>query len=382
MKNSLWPALILCVVAACFVDSTVQAGEVKRTTPPETATAQELPSANVFLSPETGLVIDAGESRFELHGYAWFRAQSDTRVGDETDLEGSIPVGRLFAIGSLLDSKLVFFAQPEFAGSSVKLLDLFAEWRFDPAFQIRVGQFRLPYSRAYITPLTNLELTSRGLVIDQFSLGRDTGAMVSGLLAKGLVHYDLAVVNGATINNLENDRDAPAVVARTEFRFGEPVPYDQAPSLVLKDPKGLTLGMGGAYSRRAVRGPTGTSTEELWNAALDVAWMHGPISVRAESFVRSSHNSPRVSTAFGAYAQIGTFVVPRKIEVGTRAGWLTDGPDVQTYEAFLAGYWKSGERALGHHLKTILSYRFDSRDADGLDGSDRHVLRIQTQIFF
>ena len=205
--------------------------------------------------------------------------------------------------GSLFDSKLHFFAQPEFAGSSTKLLDLFAEWRFNDAFHFRVGQFRTPYSRAYITPLTNLQLTTRGLVIDQFGLGRDTGAMASGSLAEGLFHYDIAVVNGATINDHSGDRDAPAVIGRAEFRFGDLIPYDQAPSLVLDDPNGLTLGFGGAFARRGITGAQGVSTEQLWNVAADLAWTRGPVSLRTEGFWRTARRSPRPANAFGVYAR-------------------------------------------------------------------------------
>ena len=352
--------------------------------PAEAATAERAdpPLARVHLSPESGFVVDSEDARFELHGYGWFRAETDTRVGGESDLTGSIPVARVFSVGSAFDSKLRLFAQTEFAGARVDFLDLFAEWQFDSAFRLRVGQFRTPYSRAYITPLTNLQMPTRGLVLDHFKLDRDTGAMASGSFASGFFHYDLAVVNGATINTREGDRDAPAVILRTEFRFGDPVPYDQAPSLGLEDPRGLTLGLGGAFSRRAIKGAGGTIREENWNAAADLAWMHGPISVRTETFMRASRNSPRVATAFGAFTQLGVFVVPRQVEIGGRAGWLSDGPDIQSYEAFLTTYWKSGDRVLGHHLKAILSYRFDSRSPNGVDARDRHSLLLQAQIFF
>ncbi len=367
--------LVLCLDAVCVRADDQMYGEPV----PE----GESENVEVTLGPTTGLVVDAGPSRLELHAYTWLRAETDTRVGDETDLQASVPVGRVILQGSFFDSQLHFFAQPEFGGGSTRLLDLFAEWHVSDALQFRVGQFRTPYSRAFITPLTNLELPTRGLLVDAFGLGRDTGAMASGTLADGGFHYDLAIVNGATINDRDGNRDVPAIVGRTEFRFGEPVPYNQAPSLALEDPRGLTLGLGGAFSRRAVQGAPGTSTEQLWNAAADLAWMHGPLSVLVEGFWRGAHGSPRPANAFGVYVQSGVFVVPRRLEVGGRAGWLSDGPDVQSYEAFLASYWKVGATLLGHHLKTIFGYRFDSGDTrGGGDLRDRHVVLIQTQLFF
>jgi hypothetical protein len=346
------------------------------------AEASNPASARVDFGPRTGLVVDAGASRLELHAYTWLRAQTDTRIGGETDLEASIPVGRVFLTGSLFDSKLSFFAQPEFAGSKVELLDLFAEWEVSKALRFRGGQFRTPYSRAFITPLTNLQLTSRGLVVASFGQGRDTGVMASGALAGGHLHYDLAVVNGATINDRRRDRDAPAVIARTEFRFGDSVPFDEVPSLLLDDPHGLAIGLGGAFSRNALKSAGQTTTEEFWNGTADLVWMHGPLSLHVEAFLRAAHDSPKPGLSYGAYSQLGVFVVPRQLEVGGRVGWISPDRDVFSYEAFVANYWKVGELFLGHHLKTILAYRHDTGDATGIDSRDRHLAQIQTQFFF
>jgi hypothetical protein len=341
--------------------------------------------ARVFFGPETGLRIEGEHAWIALHGHTWLRAEAQERVGGNTEVQGSIPVARVFTVGSVLDSRLHFFAQEEFGDGDPELLDLFAEWWFCDALHVRAGQFRTPYSRAFITPLTNLTLSTRGLVDQEFNLGRDTGAIASGTLGDGLYHYDLALVNGATIDDLEGNRNSPSVILRNELRFGEPVPYDQAPSLTIDDPRGVTLGFGGAFSRRAVEGAPGATTQSLWNAGADVAWMRGPVSVIAEGFWRGASGSPQTSNAFGAYAQAGVFVLPRLLELGGRAGWLSNGPDLQTYEAYLTAYWKSGSLALGHHLQMNLGFRYDSGDpsqSGPVDLRDRYLVRLQTQIFF
>jgi hypothetical protein len=348
-----------------------------------TGEAEPATPATVRFGPTTGLRVEGENGHIALHGYAWGRAKVETRVGDETDLEGSVPIGRVFTEGAVLDDRLFFFAQVEFAENDPELIDVFAEWRHNDALQLRVGQFRTPYSRSFITPLTNIALPTRGLIVDRFGLGRDTGAMLSGTLTEGLFHYDLAVVNGATINDRNGNRDSPSAIARTELRLGDPVPYDQVPSLALSDPHGVTLALGGAYSRRAIGQATGTTTHEtLGNLTADVAAMSGPFSFHAEGFWRSAHGSPRAANAFGAYAQAGVFVLPRLVEVGGRAGWLSDGPDQQSYEAFITGYAYHGGRTLGHHLKLILAYRYDSADPSRGSLQDVHTELLQAQIFF
>ncbi len=356
-------------------------------------------NARVRLGPTTGLVFESDHSRLAFHFHSWLRAQSDTRVGDETDAEASIPVARFILEGSLLDEKLHLFVQPELAGTrDDELLDLFVEWHFDERLRVRAGQFRTPFSRAFITPLTSQQLTERGFVVDQFNIGRDTGAMASGELASGLLHYDLGIFNGAGINDLSGDRDAPTVVARTELRLGDVVPYDQVPALVLDDPHGVTIAVGGAFGRQGIEiqnpglAPS-TTTETLWNATTDIAWMHGPLSVHAEAFWRRAQGSPRPTNAFGATAQAGLFVVPRRLELGGRGGWISSGglskegasnvgPDVYSAELFMASYWQYGETLFGHHLKTVLDYRYDSGDPSSRDSRDRHRVMLQTQIFF
>ena len=81
-------------------------GSADDTAPPELAAGNGSVKARVFFGPMTGLVVEAGDSRLEVHCYTWLRAETDTRVGGETDLEASVAVGRLFLHGSLFDSKL------------------------------------------------------------------------------------------------------------------------------------------------------------------------------------------------------------------------------------------------------------------------------------
>lgn len=356
-------------------------------------------AARVRLGPTTGLLFESDHSRLAFHVHSWLRAQSDTRVGDETDAEASVPVARFILEGSLLDDKLHFFVQPELAGTrDDELLDLFAEWHFDERLRIRAGQFRTPFSRTFITALASQQLTERGLVVDRFNIGRDTGVMASGELVSGLFHYDLGIFNGAGINDLSGERDAPTVVARTELRLGDVVPYDQVPALVLDDPHGVTIAVGGAFGRKGIETrspglPPSTTTETLWNATSDLAWMHGPLSVHAEAFWRRADGSPRPTNAFGATAQAGLFVVPRRLELGGRGGWISSGglskegasnvgPDVYSGELFLASYWQYGQTLLGHHLKTLLDYRYDSGDPSSGSSRDRHRVMLQTQLFF
>ena len=250
----------------------------------------------------------------------------------------------------------------------------------------------MPTERVGVEPAGSPYQAWLHVLVDNVGASFPSDVNVVAVCPKGMgpsvraLYVQGAEVNGAGINDLSGNRDAPLLVARTELRFGDVIPYDQAPSLVLDDPHGVTLAFGGAFSRPGIVQGAGaaqtTTSEQLGHATAEIAWMHGPLSVHAEGFWRSAQGSPRPPNAFGSFVQAGVFVVPRRVEIGGRAGWLSNGHDVESYEGFLASYWKFGDTWLGHHFKTVLEYRYDSGDPSGVDLRDRHRVTLQNQIFF
>lgn len=114
--------------------------------------------------------------------------------------------------------------QPEFAGGSAELKDAYVRFKFSPAFQLTMGQFKRPFDLFELDSSTDMSLIERdgrvGGVSACAGVGgicsysrfterlnysdRDTGIRVGG--ASGKVEYEIAMTNGTGANEAdEND---------------------------------------------------------------------------------------------------------------------------------------------------------------------------------
>jgi hypothetical protein len=109
---------------------------------------------------------------------------------------------------------------------SPELLDAYISYKAADFLKITAGQFLIPFSQESLTPDRGLETIDRSQVVSALvarkgdisnklvdsignQVGRDIGLMMNGSLIKlenrYLVDYYLALVNGAGINNLDNN---------------------------------------------------------------------------------------------------------------------------------------------------------------------------------
>ncbi|HEY6508611.1 MAG TPA: porin [Vicinamibacterales bacterium] len=72
--------------------------------------------------------------------------------------------------------------------------DAYGRWRFTRAFQVQVGQFKLPGSREYLAAARNLDFMERSALAQFVAPGRDAGAMLHGEI--GRVEYQTGVFVG------------------------------------------------------------------------------------------------------------------------------------------------------------------------------------------
>lgn len=306
---------------------------------------------------------EAGGFTFEAHLAAWTRFVTGATVGGDAEAYFDVPLVRPVVQASVLGGMFQLLVQPELAGPSPRLLDLQLDFVAHPAFAVRIGQFRTPFSRAYITPLIKLTMPDRGVVSDSFRADRDTGLMVYGHVGPEL-EYEVGVFDAATIDSRFDDTIAPLVVGRVTVQPYGNVPYDQVPSLSTAYPRGLAIGAAGFWRERRVAGIDALYLETSASASLDVALAEGPFTFTAEGFYRASRleAAPDTST-WGAFAQAGIFVIPQILELSARASWIDPDVDVdagivQSYEGGLSTYLVVDDRAWGHHLSLGLRYAF------------------------
>lgn len=348
--------------------------------------------ARARFGPTSGLIVESPStaSRFELHLATWLRHRIQSPPGGDTTVAFEVPLARVALQGFFLSERVHLFLQPELAGSP-RLLDAFLELVLAPAARLTAGQFRTPFSRAFLDPIVQLQLPTRGLINQEFRVGRDTGLMLSGAPFDGQLEYYIGAFNGASINELAGNRKAPMGVARVVYNVGAPVPYGQSPAADGPVDTGFALGINGAYEMRdvVIEPVVGVEAErERWHAGTDAALMAGPVFALAEAFLRHSRaEDGDWDRAWGGFLQAGVFVLPRMLEVVARAGWMdpsreTPNDRLQNYEVGLSAYALAGETALGHHLKASLRYALDRSEGaftEAVEPANQHRFVLQVQ---
>ena len=122
------------------------------------------------------------------------------KVGDADDHEAgfTIPRGRLVISGKIAGNALSFKLQPAIDRGVTVLKDYYLD--LHPAVDgptIRVGQWKRPFSRAYITSTARLDFVDRSITNGAFGNGRDIGIGIHNDFEKNsAIEYVVAVLNG------------------------------------------------------------------------------------------------------------------------------------------------------------------------------------------
>ncbi len=155
--------------------------------------------------------------------------------GDELSNEFLIRRARLTAelkINDVVSGKI----QPDYGEGEISLKDAYLRLSFDPAFRVKLGQFKRPFDVFELTSSTQILVIERAGGIrgvatcagpggicsySRFTekLGysdRDIGAMIDGRFGDGQWGYMASVTNGAGANN-EEENDAKSYSGRLEF---------------------------------------------------------------------------------------------------------------------------------------------------------------------
>jgi hypothetical protein len=177
----------------------------------------------VFLVPSAvAQTPGAASSPVKLSGYVQARETYQESIG----LNGTINRARLAASGSAT-ANITWRVQGEFrtgnvgtGRASVSLQDAYVRWT-KSGIGVQVGQFKTPFTREFITSLSEVETADRSTVVDSLAPKRDIGAMVD-YAPGGRLTINVGVFNGEGQNVTANADSSALGVARVAVR---PVPY-------------------------------------------------------------------------------------------------------------------------------------------------------------
>jgi polyhydroxyalkanoate synthesis regulator phasin len=279
---------------------------------------------------------------------------------------------------------------------SVNLRDAYVEATYFNWLTPRVGQYKVPFDREFLTSAMNLQLIDRSVANNEFNLGRDIGLQFSGQPIGKYLEYRLGLFNGSGANQTNVDNKY-IYVGRLVFSPFGPVPYSQG-AVGKPDKPLLSVGVAGAWmpnlnpgERKSLAGVLGSPLEvpvisDVGQFTSDIAFQYKNFSLEGAYYYRTI--DPQEPTIFGRqnasgyFIQGGYFLIPKHLEVAARYSFME--PDTPTNvddnkkREMTAGvsYYFSG-----HPLKIQGNSSFFRKDASP-HSLDEHLAQAQLTLGF
>ncbi|MFO1462379.1 MAG: porin [bacterium] len=365
------------------------APEVKTEAPPPPAPEKE-PVKNAGYSK--GFFIQTSDEKYRLNvnGYAQFELDYDREKG-ENKFGFKMRNVRLTFSGHLATKKLTYKLQVDFAKFKDELLlDAWTQYKFNDNVEIRVGQQDVPWIRQSIISSSNLEFSDRSLATLEFlnaqaqdtdkdgkpdklvKNGRDIGVVVQGRPFKKKLEYNVGFFNGSGTNTT-NFNNHLLYTGRAVYNITGDANYEEG-DFARTESIASYFGASGNYNVRDL------SNDKVTQFGAESGIKYKGLALQGEFFYR--HTKPgdtALATAndYGYYAQAGYFVVPKHLEVVTRASQVfLQG--LQNDKAEFAGglnYY-----VLGQHIKLQSDYSvLPTNTKEGVQTSQRWRLKLQTK---
>lgn len=345
-----------------------------------------------------------------------------TTKTDRTDTsQFDLKTARLIAQGYAYSKDLTFKLEidPRALASSTSqkgLVEASMNYKLIDAAQLKIGQFKTPFSRQEITSDAALQFVDRSIVVNAFKHSYDTGAMLHGKVLNGIVYYSGGVFGGAGQTSTRTSNNALFAARLAVNPLGD-MEYSEAD--LNREAKPL-LSFGANYFRNTLNktaAATATSTgfdNTMSNYAASGGWFYTDtlnnntfavngdkvdidsygadmafkwmgLSLQGEYLLAQAqnHRTEGLRRAQGFYAQTGYTIIPKTLEAAFRYSYLDPNRD------------KSND----HKIETIgsVSYYFNKHNlklqgdvgnihsqATAANGGpkDDLVFRLQAQLIF
>jgi phosphate-selective porin OprO and OprP len=246
--------------------------------------------------------------QIQISGYTQVRYQVLDEAGKKDAFD--IRRARLDLTGNFTPY-LSFRLMTEFADKP-KLMDAYAEIKFNDYFNITLGQFRIPFSLENLTPVRRFELIDFSQAVDALvsrnkdvignQNGRDVGIQLGGVILKkgvnNLLEYRFGVLNGSGINVTDTANEAKDIVGR----------------LIINPLKGFSFGAsyynGWGKAIKSSQKYKGRSQPRN-RYGFDLSYTTTRLSLVSEYIQGTDGESDKG----GWYAWAGYYIIPKKLQV-------------------------------------------------------------------
>ncbi len=199
----------------------------------------QTPAPPAGTAPAFVVQSDNGDNRLQLGAIV----QADARVALDDERGGVIDAFNLRRLRSVVQGRVArhfeYFLNVDFAGNAVNVRDAYLDTVFAPAFRVRIGKMRAPFSYDRNILVANLSFVERGLTTS-IAPDRDAGVQLYGDVVGSMFSYAVALTNGvADGGSADTDvNDAKDLTGRLIVR-----PFAAARQHALN---GLGLGLAGS----------------------------------------------------------------------------------------------------------------------------------------
>ena len=258
----------------------------------------------------------------------------------------------------------------------------------DRKFEIAFGQFKVPLGRQEMTSSGRQQFIDRDIFSFEFTRGRDLGAQIEGVLAKGKFSYMAGVFNGNAASRLQNDNAKFQYNARAVFEPWGSVGYSEG-DFESKDKPLLAVAVDFEQNDQAYTSAVSDNLKTtLWGG--DIVFKYKGFSAFAERFTRNRRPQPAgvrdpsqpvtATLPFhsdGWHGQLGYFLKRDKVEVVARYATYDPSDRVANNDRTETG------GGLNYFVnKHLLKVQLDFRQLESSDHTRSKELRVQSQVVF
>ncbi len=144
-----------------------------------------------------GLLFTGADKRYQLKVKGYAQADSRTYFNDESNNGDTFLIRQARPTFEVkLPGDFSGRLTADFGGSSVKMVDAYADWKADDVLTLRAGKFKAPIGLEKWQSDTEGLFVERGLPSSNFVTSRDIGFGAYGEFIPGTLEYQLAVVDG------------------------------------------------------------------------------------------------------------------------------------------------------------------------------------------
>jgi hypothetical protein len=341
----------------------------------------ELPAAEFGYDLDQGAFVRTKDRAWELNPYAMVQLQHVTLFdkGDVQSTTFSLRAAKFIFHGHIFHPSLTYHFQVNAGDGKVAAEDIYLRWDPWRSLGLLAGQIEVPFNRQHITLEAYQQLIDRSIVDQRFNLQRDLGAAVYAADPEHRFEATLGVWNGAR-QNVPNDDKSFLGTLRLAYNPWGPILFREADLDDSRAPR-LSVAAAGAYNpSRVIPDSTGSGASVTWNhivqGVAEVTFRYRGLSLSTETHVRHyALDSGAQKTDYGAFGQIGFFVIPRHLELQGRfagiAGSLGAKDVTQELTGGAAYYFR------GHRLKLQADYSM----LEMRDHTVDHRVRTQLEFF-